>query len=111
MHKVKGPEAIIQAAIINKLKTLDWSVRSTHGNLYQWGFPDLYAAHRRYGARWIEVKDPKRTGNVLTEAQMEFFSELHSKSIGVWILSGDDDYEIAKLFKPYNWYHYINGIR
>jgi len=34
-----GPEAIIQKNIILKLRSLKWSVRETHGNIFQWGFP------------------------------------------------------------------------
>ena len=106
-----GPERIIQDKIIAKLRMLQWSVRETHGNLYQWGFPDLYCAHRQYGTRWVEVKDPARRGNVFTEAQMEYFMELGSKGVGVWVLTSDHNEEIAKLHKEHNWYHYLQVMR
>jgi len=107
----KGPEAIIQEKIIAKLRYLKWSVRATHGNMYQWGFPDLFAAHRYFGQRWIEVKDPNRKGNIFTEAQHEYFQELTAVGCGVWVLTGDDDDEIAKLQGPANWWHYLGVMR
>lgn len=107
----KGPEAIIQEKIIMKLRYLQWSVRATHGNLYQNGFPDLFAAHRSFGQRWIEVKDPNRKGNVFTEAQHQYFRELDAVGCGVWVLTGDSDDEIAKLRGPANWWHYLQVVR
>lgn len=106
-----GPERIIQNKIMAKLRLLNWSVRETHGNLYQFGFPDLYCAHRQYGARWVEVKDPERRGNVFTEAQMEYFYELTSKGIGIWVLTSDHTDEISKIHKAPNWHTYLQCMR
>jgi hypothetical protein len=101
-------EAILQKKIVLKLRSLEWLVKETHGNLYQWGLPDLYAAHYTYRERWIEVKIPGRTpGNVFTQAQHKFFRELQSKRIGVWVLTSDSDEEINKLFGEANWWHYL----
>ncbi len=102
----RKPESIIQDAIIAKLRNLEWFVKSTHGNMYQSGFPDLYAAHFMYGAKWIEVKNPD--GYSFTPAQLEIFPALSAKNIGIWIITGDSDGEIAKLFGPPNWYIYMN---
>lgn len=107
VNTYSGPEAIIQSAIIKKLILLGWSVKSTHGNMYQFGFPDLYCCHRMYGVRWVEVKDPRRRGDIFTNAQHEYFAELQSKGVGVWILTGDSDEEIKKLHGPDNWHHYL----
>ncbi len=101
-----GPEAIIQAAIINKLKMLDWFVKNTHGNMYQSGFPDLYACHRTYGARWIEVKNPLKYA--FTDAQLRDFPMFTAKGIGVWVLTSDADTEIRKLHGPANWAFYLD---
>lgn len=101
----KGPEALIQEAIIRKLKGLDWFCKETHGNMYQSGFPDIYAAHRRYGARWIEVKNPKSYS--FTPAQINDFPLFTGHGVGIWILISDTDYEINKLFGPANWYTYL----
>lgn len=104
----KGPEAIVQAAIKKKLTLLGWHVEETHGNLYQFGLPDLYAMNKKYGTRWIEVKDPKRRGDVFTPAQHMKFPIWTAHGTGIWVLTGDSDSEIAKLFKPANWYQYLN---
>lgn len=103
----KGPEAIIQANIVKKLTLLGWHVEVTHGNVYQFGFPDLYCIHIKYGTRWIEVKDPKRKGDLFTAAQLEKFPLWNAKGVGIWILTSDSDFEYAKLFKPYNWTSYL----
>lgn len=101
----KGPEYYIQQAIIKKLTLLQWFVMETHGNMYQRGFPDLYATHKRYGHRWIEVKNSK--SYQFTPAQLETFPKLVSHGAGVWVLVGDSDSEIAKLFQVCNWVFYL----
>jgi hypothetical protein len=110
-RQVKGPEAIIQTAIMNKLRMLKWVVRSTHGNMFQAGFPDIYCAHRMYGARWVEVKTPDRRGDIFTPAQFEFFPQLMSVGIGVYVLTSDSDEQIALLHKEPNWYHFLQCMR
>lgn len=105
----KGPEAIIQEAIIKKLTLLQWYVKSTHGNMFQQGFPDLYACHRSYGARWIEVKNPE--AYCFTPAQLECFPMFSAKNIGIWVLVSDSDEEIRKLHGPANWAFYLNIMR
>ena len=104
----QGPERIIQDAIIRKLTLLKWYVKETHGNIYQYGFPDLYCCNRKYGARWVEVKDPNRRGNIFTPAQLETFPRFVAEGVGVWVLTSDADSEIAKLAKACNWYQYLN---
>ncbi len=94
-----------------KLRFLNWSVRATHGNLYSFGWPDLYCAHSSYGSRWVEVKDPLRTGNIFTPAQLEYFYELSSKGVGVWVLTSEHDEELAKLHKSANWHLYLECMR
>jgi len=106
LRKDRGPEAVIQDAIINKLKCLDWFVKNTHGNMYQSGFPDLYACHRTYGARWIEVKNPLKYS--FTDAQLRDFPMFSAKGIGIWILTADTDHEIKKLHGPPNWAFYLD---
>lgn len=103
--RLSGPEAIIEKAIMKRLKALDWLVIQTHGNAYQMGLPDLYAAHSAYGARWIEVKNPDNYN--FTAAQIEVFPALSAKKIGIWILFNDSDSEIGKLFTEPNWYQFF----
>ena len=71
IRKRGRPEAKIQKAIIEYLKIRDWCVMPTHGNMYQQGFPDLYAVHHNNGTRWIEVKNP--VAYSFTPAQRKFF--------------------------------------
>src|SRR5438552_16572635 len=104
-NKRGGPESILQEAIIDKLKLLDWYVLSTHGNIYQMGFPDIYATHVSYGIRWIEVKNP--VAYSFTPAQLIEFPKLSANGTGIWILISDSDEEIKKLFQPPNWVYYL----
>ena len=99
-----GPEAKIQQAIIDMLKIRDWFAKSTHGNMYQSGFPDVFACHKRYGSRWIEVKNP--LAYAFTPAQLETFPLLTAHGCGVWILVAATESEYLKLFEPPNWYQY-----
>ncbi len=101
----QGPEAIIQRDFTNFLKIRNWSVRSTHGSTFQFGFPDLFCCHKSYGARWVECKCP--TGYKFTAAQMEYFPELNSHGVGVWIITAATENEYKKLFKPQNWWAYL----
>jgi len=105
IRNVKGPEAIIQAAIIKFLREREWLVLPTHGNMYQRGFPDLYCCKRRYGTRWIEVKNPEKFK--FTPAQLETFPRLSAEGVGVWILTAATEVEYQKLFKLPNWYQYL----
>lgn len=104
-----GPEAVIQEGVMMRLKSFDWAVLATHGNEYQMGFPDLWAAHTRYGQRWIEIKNP--AGYSFTAAQQEVFPLMSSKGVGIWILTAATDEELKKLFLPPNWYQYLSIMR
>jgi hypothetical protein len=84
-------------------------VKSTHGNIYQYGFPDLYIAHRSYGVRWIEIKNPD--GYRFTGAQLEFFHQLASAGVGVWVLTAATEDEYKKLFSPANWHYFLMNAR
>lgn len=101
-----GPEAIIQAAIVKELRFREWFVKETHGNMFQSGFPDLYAAHPRRGTRWIEVKNPLAYS--FTKAQMEDFPRFAAAGVGIWILVAPTQEELDKLDKPANWHTYLS---
>lgn len=105
----KGPEAIIQAKLSIELKGRDWYVKSTHGNMYQSGFPDLYCYHPKFGQRWVECKVKEKY--VFTPAQLENFPMMSAHGIGIWILTGFDQHEIAKLFKPPNWMWFLDSFK
>lgn len=103
-----GPEALIQEAIVKYLRERGWFVKETHGNMYQQGFPDLYAAKRRYGSRWIEVKYVPNLK--FTPAQWEDFPRMVAEGIGIWVLTAATQAEYEKLFKPQNLWVYMGGF-
>lgn len=114
----KGPEAKIQANIVKMLRFYEWFVMVTHGNMYQSGFPDLYATHSRYGARWIEVKLPEMKGSHFTPAQLDTFPKLEANGALVWVLTGATESEYKKLFARdernqlrSNWSTYLGVFR
>ncbi len=100
-----GPEWYIRRDLEEFLAARKWNVEKTHGNLFQQGFPDLYIAHRKYGERWIDVKQPggKYT---FTQAQKIKWPIWESYNIGIWILVAATQAEYDKLFKPPNWRSY-----
>lgn len=77
--------------------------------MYQSGFPDLYATHYKYGARWVEVKNPEKY--CFTPAQLEWFPQFVSHGSGIWIMTAATDVEYEKLFKPCNWYLYLGVMK
>ncbi len=120
IRSVKGPEAKIQTDIIRFLEDRKWYVRSTHGNVYSSGWPDLYACRRRFHCgvpaegihysneplvRWIEVKHAKKYR--FTGAQLSDFPKFTSQGVGIWVLTAATEAEYAKLFRPPNWYQYL----
>lgn len=104
-QKKEGPERIIQDDLKRFLEGKGWFVKETHGNIYQHGFPDLYACHRSYGARWVEVKNLAHY--VFTKSQLETFPMFVAHGVGVWVLVAATEEEYKKLFQPCNWYQYL----
>ena len=101
-----SPEKRIEKKITEYLRLREWLVKKTHGNAYQSGWPDLFATHSRYNMRWIEVKLPGMKGSAFTDAQVEDFPKFTLNGTGIWVLTGDDDKEMDKLFKRPNWWIY-----
>lgn len=104
----KGPEAAIQDAILKFLRHRGWLCLETHGNMYMHGFPDIYATHSRYRARFIEVKNPESYS--FTPAQLEFFPKFEANGTGIWILGAATEAEYEKLFAPPNWHIYLINL-
>lgn len=100
----KGPERIIQDALIKYLEGKGWFIIETHGSLYQSGLPDLYCTHEKHKQRWIEVKN--LDNYTFTPAQRKKFP-LISKGAGIWILTAATDSEYQKLFEPPNWWTFL----
>jgi len=99
-----GPEWYIQRDLINYLKGRNWLVERMVGNAFQMGIPDLYVFHSKHGPRWIDVKVEGK--NTLTKAQRFKWPAWESFGLGVWILTGADQENYDKLFKPPNFRDY-----
>jgi hypothetical protein len=112
-NRKDGPEAKIQGELINFLKIRDWFVQVMIGNAYQFGIPDLFCTHTRYGHRWVEVKNPLKYA--FTPAQLEKFPKLCANGSGVWVIVAATEFEYRKLFAPANWHAYLGimteGVR
>ncbi len=104
----KGPEAKIQDDIIKFLRGRGWFVKPTHGNMYQHGLPDLYIVKRRYGSRWVEIKNPKSFK--FTPAQWEDFPQFLANGIGIWVMVAATEEEYQKLFQKPNLWVYMGGF-
>jgi len=100
-----GPEAKIHADLEKYLKGRDWYVKSTHGNQFQFGLPDIFICHERFGMKWLEVKNPEQFS--FTPAQLKEFPKMSAHGAGIWILCAATDEEYARLFKPANWYEWF----
>jgi len=101
------PEQKIRQEIRDFLTLRGWFVIICHGNLYQSGLPDLFCCHQKYGQRWVEVKDPNRSGDIFTAAQHSVFPKLSANGSGVWVLVAGTEAEYNKLFERPNWYQYL----
>lgn len=101
-------EARIQAAIISVLQARQWFCKETHGNLYSYGFPDIYVSHRKYGTRWIEVKKP--VGYKFTPAQIEFFPLFSANGSPIWVATTHEGVEDLIMKRPENWFQYLQGM-
>jgi hypothetical protein len=105
INHAKGPEDIVQEEIVKMLTLKGWFVKETHGNMYQSGFPDLFACHSLYRQRWIECKLPK--GSRLEESQLRDFPKLCANGSGVWILTAATEEQYNLLFQAPNWWHFL----
>lgn len=108
IRKHNRAEADIQEAIENKLRAMGWFVKSTHGNIYQFGFPDLYLGHASYGTRWLEVKNP--AGYSFTKAQLETFPQMAAAGIGIWIATSVHQVPDL-LFKADNFWQFFGAFK
>jgi hypothetical protein len=87
-----------------------WFTKPLHGSKYQSGMPDLFACHKVYGIRLIEVKLPGFQGSKFTAAQLKTFPQLIDNGADVWILTGAKRSEYNKLFKKGNYWFYLNHV-
>lgn len=101
-----GPEWHIQQAVIKFMVERGWYVRVIHGSAYQSGLPDLFCCQRKYGSRWVEIKNP--LSYKFQPTQMEVFPRLMAEGVGVWILTAATQAEYDKLFRAPNWFLYLS---
>lgn len=74
-----------------------WGTWKTHGNVFQKGWPDIYASHPIHGQRWIETKT---IDGRLERTQVDLFAEWARYGVQVWVLRDEKDYRW--LFKQAN---------
>jgi len=106
------PEAAIQKRIVAFLKDRGWHVRSTHGNAYQSGYPDLLAYNRSFTrTEWGPYRpiDVKVEGqHRYTKAQCQEWPEWMPEAggPGVWIMMDATEAWYMKLFEQPNMWEY-----
>ena len=105
------PETKIQNSIRTFLEDRGWHVErliggGTIGGGVQTGLPDLFACHKKYGIRFIEIKyeDSYR----FTKAQRWKFPLLISNGCGIWVLTDANNENYDRLFKPPNLWDYLD---
>lgn len=107
-----NPEARLQKAIIAFLRDRGWHVRSTHGNAYQKGYPDLLCYNRSFTrTEWGPYRpiDVKVEGqHKYTKAQCLEWPEWMPEAggPGVWILMQANESWYSKLFDQPNMWEY-----
>lgn len=99
------PEQRVRKEVRYFLENRGWKLFLTHGNKFQKGFPDAYALHPQYGARWIDFKVSGKYS--FTLAQKNTWCDWYFNfNTGVYILTGGNQGEYDKLFKPCNFLDY-----
>lgn len=101
----KGPEAEIQKRVLEVLRKDGWFCKELHGDLFQFGMPDIFACKKGEGWRFVEIKNP--TSYKFTNAQYETFPRFQSEGVGVWILTSEHQIDLLK--KPANWHQFLDG--
>lgn len=100
IRKKHGPEHGIQRDVIRFLEARGWFVERLIGNAFQMGVPDLYVYHKKFGARWIDIKNPVSYN--YTKSQKWKWPIWEEAGIGVWIIVAATEEEYDKLFKGPN---------
>ena len=100
-----GPEWHIQQDLIAYLEIRGWLVERMIGNAFQTGIPDLYISHPKWGARWVDVKNPETYS--FTKAQKRKWPLWERFGVGIWIITSADQDGYDRLFAPPNWRQYV----
>jgi hypothetical protein len=102
--QIHGPEWYIRRDFKLYLEAEGWHVEVFACNAFQHGIPDLYAFHKKWGERWIDLKNPKKY--CYTRDQKAKWPVWESAGIGIWIIVAATADEYDKLFQPPNWRKY-----
>jgi len=103
-----GPEYYIQQDIRKFLELRGWIVRVISAGLHNIGLPDLLGMHKKYGLRLIEVKNPASFS--FTSAQYKWYP-IYCKNGGpVYIMTGANEENYARLFRSSNLWIYMAGL-
>ncbi len=94
-------ESKIQRELAEYLRVRGWHVERMLANAYQTGIPDLYAFHKKWSSRWIEVK--RAEDYSFTRAQRRKWPEWEKAGIPIWILTAATQEQYDLLFKQPNW--------
>jgi hypothetical protein len=100
-----GKEHKIQSAFVDYLRTRGWMTQRMIGNAFQYGVPDLFAAHPTFGQRWIDIKCPDRYS--FTRAQRILWPVWEEHGVGIWIITSADQAGYDALFRPPNWRKFV----
>lgn len=90
----KRSEKQIQAEIVKNLRSLGWFVTTfSQAQKAQMtaGVPDVFAAHRKHGQIWIEVKKPERRNEKrggLSLAQVLWHAEAKDSGLSLLVAYG-----------------------
>lgn len=79
-----------------------WLVEKVTASAYLIGWPDVFACHREFGQRWIEMKRPN-VGR-LNDDQRRVFMKWHNAGVRIWVVTSVEEYGL--LFKEPNWFWY-----
>jgi hypothetical protein len=105
IRKPHGPEYGIQKKVVTFLRERGWHVERLIGVGWQYGLPDLFACHRSYGMRFIEIKNEDHY--VFTKQQRWKFPLLMQNGCGIWILTDADEFQYNRLFREPNLWDYL----
>lgn len=104
----RGPEWKIQQDVIRYLEDRNWIVKVVHATMYNFGFPDVIATHKKYGIKFIEIKRP--TGYTFTAAQYKFFPQFCANGAPIYILTAANEENYQRLFGKSNLWIYMGKI-
>ena len=99
-----GPEWYIQRDLMAFMRIRGWLVERMTGNMYQKGIPDLYCFNRKWGERWVDVKNPGKYD--FTDDQKRKWPVWDDAGRGIYILTAATQEEYDKLFGPPNMMDY-----